>query len=276
MADSLKSLAESKTPGVQKQTSFKVDPRIIEIEPGFNRPIDPAHVAAIKEAKKNGAVFPPLSVRVSGARIIMVDGEHRWHADMELIEEGHEIMTVDCVQFRGNDADRTMHIVTSASGKPLTPLQMGIQYRKLIGFGWSVGQIAARAGKSTRHVDDMIALAESNSDVQHMVNNGEVAAHVALKVVKQHGDQAGTVLQSHLNDAKQAGKGKVTAKAIKPKEAPKEDRRDVLLRAAYDLMKEIYCSPHADAMDLRIHYDGTDCDGQCLMEDIANLIVKGN
>lgn len=215
-ASSLKVLAEAKAEGVQKSTQFRVDPRIIEIEDGFNaRPIDQEHVAAMKTSMLAGSVLPPLFVRVDNDRIIMVDGHHRLTAILALIDEGHDFKRVDCMQFRGNDADRIAHMLTSSQGKNLTPLQMGLQYRKLSALGWNEGEIGDKVGKTRQHVHDMVLLAESNSDVQGMVARGEVAAHIAVAALRKHGSEAGNVLAGHLCTATAAGKKKVTNKTIK-------------------------------------------------------------
>lgn len=49
-----------------------------------------------------------------------------------------------------------------------------------------------------------------------------------------------------------------------------KDRKLVLLRACYDMLKK--CSDsHAviSPMETTVFYDEADCDGHCLMEDIA-------
>jgi ParB-like chromosome segregation protein Spo0J len=204
-AVSLKVMAEDKDNlAVSKTTQFAVDPRVIETEPGFNaRPLDPEHTAMIKLAYKNGATLPPLMVRVDEGRIVIVDGHHRLAAIMSLIADGEEIQRVDAMHFRGNDAERITLMLTSAQGKPLTPLEMGRQYRKLAAYGWKVG-------KSTQHVSDMTQLAHSDTDVQDMVTRKEVSASTAVTVVKKHGSRAGKVLAGQLKEAKAAGKKKVT------------------------------------------------------------------
>ena len=156
-----------------------------------------------------------MVVRVEDGRIILVDGHHRLTAILQLIAEGVEILRIDARQFRGNDAERIAHMLTSAQGKPLTPLEQGLQYRKLIGFGWTTQEVASKVGKSANYVSQMLTLAESNSDVQGMVTRKEVAAHVALEVVKKHGSGAGKVLAGHLETARSAGKTKVTKKTVK-------------------------------------------------------------
>ncbi|GGY67872.1 hypothetical protein GCM10007387_57570 [Pseudoduganella albidiflava] len=222
---SLKVAAEKKLhgDGVSKVTSFAVAPDLLEVEEGFNaRPLDLEHVAEMSLAYRNGAVFPPLDVRVEDGHIILVDGHHRRAAALDAIDKGAEVRSLECRQFRGSDADRVAHMITSAGGLPLTPLQAGVQYRKLIGFGWTEKQVAARVGKTVQHVKDAVLLAEANSDVHQAVNAGEVSSTVAVAMVKQHGSKAGTAIRESLKDAQAAGKSKVTAGTLARQRATKE------------------------------------------------------
>jgi hypothetical protein len=50
-----------------------------------------------------------------------------------------------------------------------------------------------------------------------------------------------------------------------------ENRKDILLRAAYDLLRRAGDSPFVlEANCILTQYDGTNCDGACLMADIAS------
>lgn len=50
-----------------------------------------------------------------------------------------------------------------------------------------------------------------------------------------------------------------------------EDRKDVLLRAAYDLIKRSTQSHYVqEAASIQVMYDDANCDGYCLMCDIAD------
>lgn len=215
---SLKQMAESKVDGIQKTTQFQCDPRLLEVDPGFNaREIDEDHVLSMADAILAGAVMPAIDVRVDAGRVIVVDGHHRRAAYLFLIDRGIDIHRVDCRQFRGNDVDRIAHMLTSAQGKPLTPLQMGIQYKKMMALNLTEKEIAARIGKSVQHVKDMVVLACANADVHAQVNSGKVSAKVAMKIVKKHGDDAGKVIAGHVATAESAGKKKVTEKVVDEK-----------------------------------------------------------
>jgi hypothetical protein len=54
------------------------------------------------------------------------------------------------------------------------------------------------------------------------------------------------------------------------------DRRDTLLRAAYDLLKECEEGLYVkDVMSTTAIWDEAECDGYCLMEEIGNLLGIG-
>lgn len=49
-----------------------------------------------------------------------------------------------------------------------------------------------------------------------------------------------------------------------------ENRKDVLLRAAYDLIKRSTQSHYVqETTSIQVMYDDANCDGYCLMNDIA-------
>lgn len=54
------------------------------------------------------------------------------------------------------------------------------------------------------------------------------------------------------------------------------DRKEVLLRACYDLlMKQVESGYVLNLLDEIIHYDDTDVDGNCLLEDIRDELDIG-
>jgi hypothetical protein len=50
-----------------------------------------------------------------------------------------------------------------------------------------------------------------------------------------------------------------------------QDRKETLLRAAYDLLKRSAQTSFVEsATSIMTHYDDADCDGYCLMDDISS------
>lgn len=235
---SLKQMAEDKTlAGVGKVTTFGVDPRLIrKPKPGANRPLDMAHVRALADAWKRGAVFPPLEVSVDGGAIEPVDGQHRLEAALLAIAEGAEIRALECRQFRGNAADQVLLQISSQDGLKMTPLVLGDRYRKLIAWGWAPADIAERTGKSAQHVRDALALTEADPKARKLLEQGQVSADVVRATVRAHGSAAGEVLAADLEKAQAAGKTKVTAKTASAKPAKKKAAE---LETAMDLLERM-------------------------------------
>ena len=222
---SLKAMAESKAEGIQKATYFRVDPRKIEFEEGFNLreegPDLDAHIERLYQAMKSGAFIPPVDVSVVDGRIIARDGHCRTRASLRLIEEGVEYL-LEARQIRGNEVECVVHMLGSANGKSLTPLEQGRGFLRLTRHGLTITQIADRVGVHRSTVDTGLALAEAPVAVQRMITAGEVSTQVAIDAIKKHGSKAVEYLQTLIDRTKGSGATKVTAKHVSGFKVPKK------------------------------------------------------
>lgn len=234
---SLKAAAEAKDNagakldlGVSKETSFKVDPFIIQIRPGFNRPLDRQHIDSIKEAIRGGVKLKPIDVAVERtaekSTIYMVDGEHRMWAVRELVEEfraglpsGRELGDMSAVEFKAGLDEQIAHMLSSGQGLAVMPLVQGEKYVELMNFGWDIAKIAGRMGKSTIHIENCLSLARAEPDLKAAIRAGEVASTAAVEIVREHGSDAGKVIKEAL---KATGKGKVTLKEFRGRAVPRK------------------------------------------------------
>jgi ParB-like chromosome segregation protein Spo0J len=200
-----------------KRDSYPVAPRALKIDPAYNvrdmqDPETIAHVRWLADSIKENGVKVPLEVRLDGEDIFVVAGHCRHAGTMLAISEGAEIATVMVIpEPKGtNEVERTLNLVTSNSGKALTPLAIAEVVRRLLAFGWTNEAIAKRLGwKSVATVDNAVTLLGASPDVKEMVRSGAVSASTASKVVKKEGNKAGATL------AAAAVNGKVTAKTIR-------------------------------------------------------------
>ncbi|WP_157778840.1 ParB/RepB/Spo0J family partition protein [Massilia violaceinigra] len=234
-AVSLKVMKERGTPGVSTVKSWGVDPRLVQFEPGFNRPINREHVESIKTSLRAGHELDDIKVRIEEGAIIAVDGHHRVTAAVEWlaepgVREPDGGFQLGAKQFRGGDAERVIHLITSSQGLGLTPLERSAQYRKLVGWGWTPAAIAEAVGRSVQNVSDALVLADANSDVKLAVTEKQISASNAAKIVRQSGGRAGAVIAEHVEAARLQGKAKATAKQIAgntPKDLVSAIRREM-------------------------------------------------
>lgn len=212
---------------VKRADAMKVQPQDLHEEPGFNLRHEgeelQASIDALTAYILDGGIYPPLEVRPrEEGGVWIVDGHRRRRAILQAIKSGAPIEWVNVVAFTGNDADRTLRVITSAEGRGLSPLETALGYKKLAAFGWQPVQIAAKVGKTVQHVNQLLLLANASTSVHKLVAAGTVSAAVAVDMVRKHGEDAGIELNEQLDKAKAAGKGKVTAGTVKGKALPEK------------------------------------------------------
>ena len=196
-----------------RRDALNVDPKLIRIEKGFNPrlytlPENREHLDALKASVREMGVKVPLLVRwdVGSEQAILIDGECRLRACLELIKEGVEIKTVPVLQEQGgNEADRLLLAITTNTGKPLSLIESGSAFRRLVSYGWDAGRIAVKTGHTARFVMQALELADAPQEVKEMVQKGSVTPALARKVVREKGDSAGKVLREKVAEASAKG-----------------------------------------------------------------------
>ena len=197
-------------------------PGIIRVEPGHNPrnyrlPENREHLEELKKSIAAIGVQVPLLVRFDSApkEPVLVDGECRLQAALELIQEGVEILSVPTVQVQGNnEADRLVLSLTANTGKPLSKWEIGSAFKRLYGYGWTEEQVADKLGYTTRYVSECIELTDAPEEVKKLLSEEAVTPSLALKHIRADGTNAGPVLAQKAQAARArtpAGK-KATAK----------------------------------------------------------------
>jgi ParB/RepB/Spo0J family partition protein len=222
---------------IKRADAMKVQLDNIHEEPGFNLreegPDLEASIDALAEYIHAGGIVPPLEVRPrEEGGVWVVDGHRRRRAYVKARDRGAPIEWIDVRAFVGNDADRVARIMTSAEGRALSPLEVARGYKRMAALGLTPDEIAAKVHKTRQHVDQMMILATAPTAVHKMVAAGDVSAAVAVKVAREHGDNAGQVLQQELDKAHKQGKGKVTEGTMK-QSLPQRIVREVVDAADY-------------------------------------------
>ena len=157
----------------------------------------------------------PLTVRQSGDRLIVVDGNCRLLAVRLAMEEGAEIKNLPCVSEAPgtNDADRTCNMLLANSGMAHTPLEYAAAIKRLMSYGWTDTEVARKLGRSRQWVVNALETAALPADVQAQMVDGVVSATTARKMVKRDG--AGAAAKIAAAAVERGGK-RVTERHLKP------------------------------------------------------------
>jgi ParB/RepB/Spo0J family partition protein len=172
-----------------RKDMFLVDAKLIHIEPGFNLRIDLGDIAALAASiKANGFMSDkPLRVTVEQDVVTVRDGHRRLMAMQTLIADKTDISPlVPCVvEPKGlTDSDRIVNQIISNDGLPLTPLEEGAGFKKLIDAGMKPSEIAEKIGKSHVHVRNRLSLVTAPEAVQEAVKSGEINVTTGIALTK--------------------------------------------------------------------------------------------
>jgi len=249
VAFTLNNIASDKLNDTAKRgDAIRVKHDAIVIVDGFNVRDDDdelrEHIASLLSAMVAKQPIPPVEVWVNpetGA-IEMVEGHCRYFAYRQYTEidkawDGY----ISAIQFNGTPFQRKMRIASSNKQLKLKPVELGRLYMHARDeLGASRKEIAAEAGMSVAHVDQMILLAGGSPEIQQAIEVGKISATEAVKMIRDHGDKAPEELERRQEVAKEIGKDKVTAKVVATKvAAPSRPKVDMVVSNAVVLVNSL-------------------------------------
>lgn len=213
---------------------YRIDPRVLVVKEGWNcRDVDfdPENADDLALALSIGAtgVKEPLTVTWQDGQAVITNGHRRRAAALYAIEHfGAEIATVPVrtEDRHTSEADHVFSMIVRNSGKPLSPIEQGRVFKRLVDLGWTEADIAKKSGLSTVWVRQLLELQAAPATVTDLVKEGKVSATLAaerLKKSKGDGEKVAEELAEAVEKAKAEGKERATAKHLrKPKEKAEE------------------------------------------------------
>ena len=192
---------ESQRLPIRRGDGWQVDPLLLIEEEGFNprgafardywnRPDVVAHVRGFAESYKAGRFVPPIVVIVRNGDILVRDGAHRRRGAVLAIEEGAQLALVQVTEFKGDEIEQAKLVLTASDGRTLGPLERAVQYGKLVGWGWSVSQIAKEVNKTPEHVRTTLPLLDLPIELKQLIAEDVIKATLALSLYNEHGTKA--------------------------------------------------------------------------------------
>jgi ParB/RepB/Spo0J family partition protein len=225
-----------------RRDQYMLNPFDIVIEDGFNaRDINSAksqeHIDGLAKSITAIGLQRPLKVRMKNGRPVLIDGECRLRGTIRAIEVyGAEIVAVPVAltDKTMSDAEATLSLVVENSGEPLNALEKSVVYKRLQTYGWSLQDIAERAGCSAVRVSQLIELAGVPDEVKEMIRNDEIAPTLAWSIAKENDfDAKATIrcIKTALKEAKRSGRNRVTARHVGSRQSFKATLTGILSSA---------------------------------------------
>ncbi|WP_338885819.1 hypothetical protein [Xenorhabdus sp. TH1] len=222
--NTLKKFAAAHKERVSSSSSiFNVPPEFLYVVDGFNlREIDEEHAKNFKKSYEAGVYVPPLIVKVvtvdDKPRLKVIDGHHRYLAVQMAKEAGVKIEAVSVTEFTGSKQDEIINMITSAEGKPLTPLEKAAGFYRLTNWGWSKKLISERTGNSIVTIERLLRLYRVDDDrITTLVKENLITADLAIEIIVEcegNGKDPYDVMNQGLQNAKASGKNKITRKSV--------------------------------------------------------------
>lgn len=219
----------------------------IEIEEGFNARIDfgieDGSLKELSDSIRENGLIQPLKVfhdlrpdSPNFNKLVIIDGHRRLTAIKmweQVTEEEIKFLAeipVLIASMMITPLERTFEMLLSGNGKPLTKIEQGAVYNKLVNDekAFTVMELAKKLGKTHTYISDAITLATAPEGVQEAVKAGEMTPTAAVTMTREQKKRGATEEEitqkaaEMITEAKEKGKKAASNQEIKPEDKPAE------------------------------------------------------
>ena len=186
-----------------KTDIYKIDPRNIVVEDGFNSREDFGDIDTLaKQIEENGVLNPisvvPFKDESGNEKYRLIDGERRYRAVMSLLDRGVTIDRIPAL-FQPKSADQKALLIQQIirnEGKGFNEMELAIAYKKLLDEGMTKEEIAEKiAGGKHSKVNYCLGHLNRDERIQKLIADGKVSGVLVRQIYSAHGkdDKDGAV-----------------------------------------------------------------------------------
>jgi hypothetical protein len=228
--------------GATRARAFDVAVDEITVLPEFNPRITgtadhEAHIKALVDSIAENGFMPnkplmvlPVEEDVEGEILTvfyLIAGHSRFAAIQKFNETADPVEKITTIPVVTTDQSMAELLIGTVHDnnvtKPLSPTELAIVVRRLLGYDLSKTDIAKRLSMTARYVDDLLVLDGAPAKIKEAVRAGKMSATLAVQTIRAEGEKAGETVEKAVKEAAAAGKAKVTPKQMAAKAAPKKD-----------------------------------------------------
>lgn len=193
---------------------------LARIQPNHEQPrSNVGDLSGLKESIREKGILEPLVVRREGDRYLIISGERRYRASVEL-----ELEKVPCVVRESDDQDTLeVALIENMQRKDLTPFEEADGLRQLVDkFQMNHDEVAKKIGKSRTSVSESLSLSHIPKDIRALcANHGIMSKSMLLQIARQetHAEMlslANEIIERGLRRS-EARKVRSSASASRPK-----------------------------------------------------------
>lgn len=190
-----------------------------------------AHIDRIAQSIKDNGFFRHMPLKVFPAKegeqnlLYLVGGYSRYEAAKRAVANGAKLTRLPVVATpKGATLDDLLiGLDKDNDGRPLSAFEKGILVKRMIANENDEDEVAAGLGISKQYVNDLLQLMAAPKQLHNMVINGEVAANLAIDLIKEHGSgkkaldvlkTAGATGERRPNGADTSGEGGGTGNRV--------------------------------------------------------------
>lgn len=162
---------------------IEVDPKTIARPPQARTIFEPTAMQELIRSIQSVGILHPLLVREESDQLVVVDGERRLRAALEL-----RLLTVPVI-VAGSNLDPAAilqrQLVSNCIREDLTPIEQAKAIRELMSLAkCSAGDAAKMIGKSAGHVSKLLSLLNLTAALQDKVESGEITVSAGHQLAR--------------------------------------------------------------------------------------------
>ncbi len=209
----------------QNKDIFSVDPRNIVIPDGFNSRVNFGDINELAEQIKECGMLNPVTVQATqtedGEKYVLIDGERRYRAVMQLIENGEKINYIKAIIIPSNLTMKELYQQQAMrnEGKNFNEYEWAILARKIqndCGID-NVSEIAKMLGKNPGVVVYWLQILDMPEDFQELVRTNQLGGSDLRRILQANGrnfEKARKDIELLKEKAEETGEKKLSLKSL--------------------------------------------------------------
>ena len=209
----------------QNKEIFSIDPRNIVVPDGFNSRVNFGDINELAEQIRQCGMLNPVTVQATqtedGEKYTLIDGERRYRAIMQLIEEGENINYIKAIIIPSNLTKKELYQQQAMrnEGKNFNEYEWAILTRKIqndCGID-NVSEIAKMLGKNPGVVVYWLQILDMPEDFQELVRTNQLGGSDLRRILQANGrnfEKARKDIELLKEKAEETGEKKLSLKSL--------------------------------------------------------------